>query len=64
MGEDVAERRKFIEENALDVVNLDVYGRSFEIMPGKIYQIELVNAAGAARIVVQRFQSNADAGAG
>ena len=24
MGEDVAERRKFIEDNALDVVNLDV----------------------------------------
>ena len=24
MGEDVADRRKFIEENALDVVNLDV----------------------------------------
>jgi DNA gyrase subunit B len=24
MGEDVADRRKFIEDNALDVVNLDV----------------------------------------
>jgi DNA gyrase subunit B len=24
MGENVAERRKFIEDNALDVVNLDV----------------------------------------
>jgi DNA gyrase subunit B len=24
MGEDVAERRKFIEDNALDVVNLDI----------------------------------------
>ncbi len=24
MGEDVEERRKFIQENALDVVNLDV----------------------------------------
>jgi hypothetical protein len=24
MGEDVAERRKFIEDNALDVKNLDI----------------------------------------